>query len=148
MTGSSNVPGGQFNRNPVGWRSNEDPELFAEIWIDYDFFDLLEIKMAKGRSFSREMETDSMNNFIINETANRLFDWENSINEEITYFGDVGTYTGDVIGVTNDFHYHSLHQHIAPLIIMLGNYNAYNYLLVKIHNENIRQALSFLQKTF
>ena len=148
VTGSSNIPGKQFNRNPVGWRTNEDSELFAEIWIDYDFFDLLEIKMAQGRSFAREMETDSMYNFIINETASRLFDWENPINEEITYFGDIGTHMGDIIGVTNDFHYHSLHQPITPLIIMLGNYNRYNNLLVKIHNKNIERTLNFLQKTF
>ena len=61
----SNVPGGRFNGNPIQWRE-EDDENVAQMRVDYDFFATLEIPMAEGRSFQKEITTDAESAFIIN----------------------------------------------------------------------------------
>ena len=51
---------------------------------------------------------------------------------------------GEVIGVIGDYHFESLHKHIAPLILMVKPAE-YNYLLVRISPENITRTISIIE---
>ncbi|MBS1596929.1 MAG: ABC transporter permease [Bacteroidetes bacterium] len=114
------------------------------ITIDYDFIPTYGINMAAGRNFSRDFSTDSAN-FIINEAAVSMLNWKtptNAIGKDIAY----GGVRGKIIGVTNDFHFESMHQKIIPLI-MIRNFGFGN-LTIKISGNNIPATIKYIDDTW
>jgi putative ABC transport system permease protein len=92
----------------------------------YDYLDVLNIKLAEGRSFQYDKGDDQSGSFIINETAAKEFGWQNPIGKQIR--GPITGYDeaykeGKVIGVVNDFNFASMHVKIEPLIIFLQDKN-------------------------
>lgn len=143
----SNVPGGRFNNNSIQWRPEEDDQDASQMRVDYDFFATLDIPLAAGRAFQKEMATDADSAFIINESAARLFDWDTAVGKRITWFDDDNTRRGTIIGVVKDFHFQSLHTRIAPLIMNIGP-NSFNYMLVKISPNDIANTLAHLERVW
>ena len=84
--------------------------------IDYDFISAYQIGMAAGRNFSRSFSTDT-SMVILNETAARQLGWtpQQAIGKSFKY----GPANGQIIGVTKDFHFESLHQQMAALAMIL-----------------------------
>jgi putative ABC transport system permease protein len=107
---------------PVGWGTafrvipEGGNERNAWTWnvygVDYDYIELLEMKMMKGRSFSRDYE-DSSSSFIINETAARQLGWQDPIGRYLT----VRNFKGVIIGVVQDFHFSDLFSGIRPSVM-------------------------------
>ena len=84
------------------------------ITVDYDFIPTYDIHMAAGRNFSRNFSTDTIN-YVINEAAVKILGWKSpqiALGKDIAYGGA----KGKIIGVTNDFHFESMHQKIVPII--------------------------------
>lgn len=140
----SNVPGGRFNGNPIQWRPEQGERGVMQARVDHDFFATLDIPMAAGRAFQREMATDADSAFILNEAAARLFDWDAAVGQRLTWFDDDNTRSGRVIGVARDFHFQSLHTRIQPLLLCLGQ-RAFNYMLVKIAPSDVPGTLAHCQ---
>ncbi|MBN8823314.1 MULTISPECIES: ABC transporter permease [unclassified Spirosoma] len=84
--------------------------------VDYDFIPAYQISMAAGRNFARTYSTDTAM-VILNETAVRQLGWtpEQAIGKPFHY----GPAKGQIIGVTKDFHFESLHQQMAALAMIL-----------------------------
>lgn len=118
--------------------------------VDYDFIPTYGVRMEAGRNFSRAYSTDT-SNFILNEAAVKAIGWKSALDAVGKNFR-YGFITGQVIGIMNDFHFESLHQKIAPLILIMRatapNQSFYNSLSVKIAGNNIPGALSVLKKTW
>ncbi|MEM7551252.1 MAG: ABC transporter permease [Bacteroidota bacterium] len=142
-TAVSNVPGKNFNQNPIRWVGGEEGETedVSEYWVDEDFFTALEVGILKGRAFSEAYNDDQENNFIINEATAKLFDWEDPIGEELIWYHDDDPQKGKVIGVVNDFHVRSLKSEVSPLAFHVLP-SEFNYLLVKVKPDNIDQTLN------
>ncbi|AXE19610.1 ABC transporter permease [Runella rosea] len=84
---------------------------------DYDFINTYEIQLAAGRDFSRTFGADTTN-FILNEAAIKAIGWKNNeaaIGQRFKY----GNLDGQVVGVVRDFHFESLHQKIAPMVMFM-----------------------------
>lgn len=147
---ASNIPGGQFNNNSIQWKSDQEGVNAAEMWVDDDFFKVLEIPMAKGRAFSQEFASDSVATFILNESACKSLNMADPIGQQITWYGDSpGTLKGTVVGVVKNFNFRSLHENIGPLIIQHGTYDwQYSYALIRIKPSMVAQALSKIETTF
>lgn len=140
----SNIPGRQFNQNPIRWSKDENDELASELHVDYNFFNLLNLKIKKGRSFSKDFMSDSLDAFILNETAEKLFNWDNPINEIIVWEDNEIIRRGRVVGIVEDFHFQSLHKNIEPLIIKITP-SALNYLFIKINPEQLDDLNRFIK---
>ncbi|MEP7143885.1 MAG: FtsX-like permease family protein [Ferruginibacter sp.] len=115
---------------------------------DYDFIHTYGIKMVAGRNFSRGFGTDTTS-FIINEATLPVMGIGTSkevIGKPFVYAG----IKGKIIGVMQDFHFESMHEHITPLIIVLPAANQYffNHLSIKISGKDIPGGLAQLQKTW
>ena len=84
--------------------------------VDYDFLPAYQIGMAAGRNFSRSYSTDT-SMVVLNETAVRLLGWtpEQAIGKPFKY----GPANGQIIGVTKDFHFESLHQQLSAIAMIL-----------------------------
>lgn len=79
---------------------------------DSTFFNLLEIQPVLGRLFSDKLATDH-NKIVVNEVFVREHKIENPIGERIPLMAG----ECEIIGVVKDFHYKSVNEPIAPLII-------------------------------
>jgi putative ABC transport system permease protein len=117
---------------------------------DYDFIPTYGIRMDAGRNFSREYGMDT-SNFIINEAAARAIGWKSpqqAVGKDFKY----GFLTGHIIGVMNDFHFESLHQTIAPLILIMPpsspGQTFYNSISIKISGSNIPATLATIKDTW
>ena len=84
--------------------------------VDYDFIPAYQIGMAAGRNFSRSYSTDT-SMVVLNETAVRQLGWtpEQAIGKPFHY----GPAKGQIIGVTKDVHFESLHQPMSALAMTL-----------------------------
>ncbi|GAB3175344.1 ABC transporter permease [Telluribacter humicola] len=97
----------------------------AYFGVDYQYVPTLGMKVVSGRNFSPSFPTDSAG-VIINEAAAKHFGWQdNAIGQILTHPGMPGSpdrgKTYHVVGVVKDFHYRSLHEKIAPMVMALGD---------------------------
>ncbi len=135
--------GAQRSTADLQWQG-KNPETL--IWFDqgyvyYDMLELLEIPMLYGRSFSKDFRNER-NKVILNETALK----NTGITDPIGKTINIGEQAYEIIGVTKDFHYHSLHKEIRPTIITFSEILA--KIVVKIGVENEQLAISSLEKLY
>lgn len=122
----------------INWDSRKQTyhPVIASINADADFKKMFSLQMAEGRWFEPNNKRDE-HNFILNETAIREFHLRApAIGEGFIFNND----TGSVIGVVKDFHYSSLHNKIAPLIIHNTPGRRFGF-LIKTAPGSIAQAL-------
>ena len=118
------------------------PEQRAEgISIDYDLFKTLDIKLVAGRAYNREFPTDQKEAVIVNEALVQKFDIEDPVGKTIKYGGSQNR---TIIGVVQNFHFHSLHHKIEPAILPLSTYTG--RLLVRIRPENVPGTIAFIKE--
>ena len=106
--------------------------------IDYGFIELLEMKIVKGRSFSRA-HVDSAG-YIINETAVRQLQWQNPIGKKLTFRNKTGT----VVGVVKDFHFKNLFYKNSPSVLYLHPHYL-NFVYVKLENDGVVGAVNYIE---
>jgi len=122
----------------AGPENNAGREIHANIFhIDDHYVPTMGLKMVAGRNFSRDFPTDS-SGVLINETAVNDLGWghTNPIGKIISRSG---RHEYKVVGVVSDFHYMSVKQKIAPLMMLLGD--NYGGIIVKV---NTAEAGGFL----
>jgi putative ABC transport system permease protein len=146
---SYTVPGRNPNNNamlPEGF-TGDQWQTFLINWADYDYLETYKIRLAAGRYFLRDFETDKEKAFIINETMVEFLGW-NSPEDAIGKTWNLGNRRkGNVIGVTKDYHFNSLHQKISPLVIHLEP-KYFNYLSLRFTTDSVSETLSFIEETW
>jgi putative ABC transport system permease protein len=109
---------------PEGRDANEKMKMNV-YGIDYDFIEMLGMKIVQGRSFSRDFS--NAKNFIINESAVRQLRWKDPIGKQLTVENQKGT----VVGVARDFHFKSIFmKSITPAVLRLEP-EGLHYMLVR-----------------
>lgn len=149
-TTSSKIPGLQLNNIvtlPEGVPVDRQQSLFTLV-VDFDFFDTYKLKMASGRAFSKDYPTDS-SAFILNEAAVKEIGWtaQNAVGKGFEW--GLGK-KGKVIGVVKDFHFRSLQQKIAPMVIHILPIRSdwYGYLSIRINTGDNKAALAAMEATW
>lgn len=122
VTRSFYVPAGPSDQNLTGVYPGNDQEAVRRTLfysIDAHYLSTLKMKLMSGRNFDSADRADSLN-VLINEAAVKSFELgENPIGKMLTAAGNNGLKTElTVIGVVKDFHFRSLHESIAPLIMI------------------------------
>jgi putative ABC transport system permease protein len=126
--------------------SSDDAEVpVYQIAVDYSFLEVFGIELAAGRSFSRDIAGDAESGYLINETAARALGWnpEEAVGKYLSRGEDEKT----VIGVVKDFHMHSMHLAIQPLMIGL-NTDIIGYVSAKISPENVPQTIHYVNESY
>jgi putative ABC transport system permease protein len=145
---SSDLPNSVSSSANADWPGKPD-SIEIPIYVletDYDFVDLYGLKLARGRSFSRDFPSDAQGAFLINESAAKAIGWDDPIGREwLTNRRD--RKAAKIVGVIKDFHMHSVHLPIMPLYIYL-NPTLSGKISIKIRKENIPATLAFLQKSW
>jgi putative ABC transport system permease protein len=146
VAGSSTVPGQSSNNLYSEIEITEgkmSPTNINTNFVDHDFIPGYGIKIIAGRNFSRDNKADDTTAFILNETAVKDFGWtpENAIGRKVNQGN-----TGKVIGVTNDFHYVSLHHAVAPLLLRLTS--RVSRLAIRLRSDNISASVDRVGETW
>jgi len=111
--------------------------------VEYDFIETLNIKMLKGRSFSRDFGTEK-GNLLVNHSFEKLLGVDSALGE-VLHIGP--EYQGRIVGVMQDFHMEAVSNAvIGPLIIFLNP--GVNHIFVRIHPGNISATLEFLENAW
>jgi putative ABC transport system permease protein len=113
--------------------------------VDYDFISVFGIPLAAGRFFSRDFGTDTAS-YVINESSISALGWKNAqdaIGKDFKY----GNRQGHIIGVMKDFHFESMHQKIAPMVLLMFpvSVQSFNNLSIKIAGSNIGEAVYYME---
>ncbi len=106
--------------------------------VDDDFIKLYDIPIASGRNISREYGKYD-ESILINETAAGMFGWDDPVGQKIFLESFDATYT--VTGVVKDFHFESLHQRIAPLILPVRD-EQMDYISIRFNSEKTGEVVS------
>jgi ABC-type antimicrobial peptide transport system permease subunit len=129
----------------VDW-DGKDPNskiMFTSASVGYDYVSTMQLKLVQGRDFSRAFATDSVG-YLINESALKRINYKDPIGKRLTFWGKKGT----IIGVLKDFHYLSIHDAIAPIVIRLAENEDYGSALVKAKPGQTKAALASLQSVW
>lgn len=112
---------------------------------DANMLSTLGVSFSRGRDFDPEIQRDIEDAFILNEAAVEWLELENPLGTRFSYDYNVDPpKEGKIIGVTENFHYASLHSEVEPL--MMHVYNPYNrYLLIRLETNDIQKTLNQLE---
>ena len=106
--------GASMNGFEVNTGGKKRQVLCNSFFIDAQFLSLLHISLAEGRNYSDSMATDHKNNYIVNQAFVRSMGWSSGLGQII---GSDNT-KGKIIGVVRDFFWTSLHNPIAPALLI------------------------------
>lgn len=130
----------------VTWEGKpEDMEVQVHFrYVDQHFLRTMEIPLLKGQDFTADpLLADSLT-FLINESMAALISDREVLGLPMT-FADIRH--GRIAGVIGDYHFSSMHQPIAPLILMLGK-DELNYLLIRLRPEMGQRAIAEAEKAW
>lgn len=111
--------------------------------VTHDFVNTMGLEIVQGRDFSRDVSTDSLSGFIINEAAAKAFGWDDAIGKGIDHAFRPDK-QGRVIGVVKDFNFEPLQKKIDPIVIWFGG--PYWYVAVNIQKGKTAEALAVLER--
>lgn len=146
---ASNILGETFSVE--GLQPDNKPEDFDSpairfFRVDEDFLNLLNIRLTEGENFGLPGGQESQ--FILNQRAVEILKLDHPIGTTAkSFFGQ----HGEIIGITEDFHFASLHHLIEPLVLEHNldpdSRNLWlNYLCIKLSAGNMSVMLRNLEE--
>lgn len=146
VTTSAYVPAGPTNNSMSGiFLGDQYQRRMYYYNIDEEYLSVMGMELVAGRNFSKAFGADSLN-VIINETAAETLGFKDDpIGKTLTRDTDNGGEELTVIGVVRDFHFKSLHQPIAPLIL---RYNPDGGLILRTNVADMSGLIESIQKSW
>jgi putative ABC transport system permease protein len=141
---------------PEGSQPTQDNMVGLQSWeVDHDYLKTFGMSMKQGRFFSEEFPSDS-NAVVLNETAVRLFNFENEpLGKKISTFSgnnpdgspDLNSIVSfTVVGVVENFHYESLKHNISPLGFFLRKSNG--SVAFRFESKNTQDVIASVEKSW
>jgi len=144
---SSSVPGRPNTKYPttIEGVNGQQQELQVDTYFtEFNFIKQYGLQIIAGRGFSKDMPGDIRTAMIINEAAVRKLgfrDPQQAIGKRFLQRGNTGT----IIGVVKDFHFHSLHEEIRPLS-MLVSPGFYTFITLTVSGNDIQSTINNVER--
>lgn len=140
---AGDIMDGDYGSVPITFPGADRQNLPAMhiLGAHFDYFKTMGIDLVEGREFLEQFPNDTARGIILNEAAVKLLGWEEPIGKTLQ-IGEIKE--GEVVGVAKDFHYHSLHDPILPLAIMVPE-TIMDHILVRIKPGDVTATLASLQ---
>ncbi len=119
----------------------------SNINIDENYLELLRIPLVAGRNFNSTDAVTAQKGFIVNEALVKMMDWggaEQALGKRINVVGEDKSPEGRVVGVVKDFHFHSLHKTIEPMILLYGT-DYPEKLLVSLPADHLEEHINLVR---
>jgi len=152
IANTESLPGRHFNPNShvLEGRPRNEHVTLNTIYADSKLVELLDLKLVGGRFFSPEIPSDATSAVVINETAVKELGLEDPVGKRFhKEFG--GAKPGEfvtIIGVLKDFHFHSLHRPILPMLIRPLSSSTWNFTSVKIHSMDLPATIGRIEQAW
>jgi putative ABC transport system permease protein len=123
-------------------------ELFKErtIAIDYGMFEMMNIKVIKGRGLDQKHSSDTINSVIINETAQKLMGMKEPIGKEMI----IKQRKLKIIGVVKDFNLLSPEVEVSAMCFYhlktVSIAQNIDKVFVKLKSDNIENTIANIEK--
>jgi len=125
----------------VHWQGKTNQQVkMVMVNVDTHYLKTFGMTMAHGRFFSKKLQTDVTDAFVVNETAIRAMEMDNPIGKELK----IWELRGKIIGVVKDYHFESLHRKIIPMAMRIHP-GFYGQACVRISPQNTAETLQFLK---
>ena len=149
VANSTHIPSTLFWNN-AHWLEGQDRSntlLLMTAFTSYEFAEVLDLEIAEGRYFSKEIPTDSFG-IVLNEAAVKALSLSDPLNTRFVNPGETPSQDQfmPVIGILKDFHYESMHEDIHPMALhfMPGNWEG--HVIIKLGNGNIPETVDFVRE--
>ncbi|HEY5745138.1 MAG TPA: ABC transporter permease [Chryseolinea sp.] len=129
----------------IDWpgRTSTGPVLVHSIGVDPDFVETMKISLVKGRNFNPDGKLDTAS-LLVNEEAARLFATD-PIGLRIKGINKSGA---TVVGVVQDFHFKSIHEKVAPIVIQRRNAEFfYNNIMIRVEGD-VQENIATIEKVW
>ncbi len=153
-TSLSQVPNNIDTSEGVNLPDGERIEV-SYMSVDKDFFRTLSVDIVKGKErienieISRDVSENNLENrFVVNEAflAQMGENPQDALGQNIIIrHGNMEP--GPILGVIDDFHFQSLHNPIAPLVLEF-NPHSFQHLLVKLNTNDISETLASIENSW
>jgi len=119
--------------------------------MDFGFLEMMKIKIVEGRDLSPQFASDTIDNWLINETLVKKLKLKNPINTIISsgWGNDKGNMKFKVVGVVKDFHITGLKDKVPPMVFInlkTLKWNNFSNVFVKVSPNNLPETLEKLKK--
>lgn len=153
VTSNSFIVGGgsssstNFDYNDISVQANSNA-------VDYNYLELMNVEILKGRGFKEEIASDTIKNIMINETLAKEFNiYDDPIGKKVNagFGGPDNDGRGlNVIGMVKDYHILGLDNKIPPMFIF--HWNTFDWMRqnmwmiqVKVKAKNVDQTIAYLE---
>ena len=146
VTSSTVVPG-QFGVNSyrrVGQSENDTPYT-RSIFAGTGFSETYGLRFIAGSPFAEDMPEEQV--VILNASAIHAFGFnspENAIQQKLV----IGNEQKTIVGVVENFNWHSLKEPHVPYVIGLTNVRQNPYLSIKVNMSDVTESLAQVESTF
>lgn len=118
--------------------------------MDFGFLEMMKIKMVQGRDLSPKFASDTIDNWLINETLAKTLNLKNPVNTIITsgWGNEKGNLKFKVVGVVKDFNITGLQDKVPPMVFVnlkTLKWNNFDNIYVKVSPENLPETLDKLK---
>jgi putative ABC transport system permease protein len=153
VTSSQKVPA-EREYSDSGWETDKQAEMFLSrlFAVNFDFFETYKLKMAAGRSFNEDFQTDKEFKVIINETAAKKLgytDFNEAIGDKFhsDWIGENvdSLAEGKILGVMKDFHFQSLRNKIEPLTLFIKK-DWMSRISIKYSPDKEKESIQYVEK--
>ena len=107
--------------------------------VDFDYLKTFRMEMKEGRFFSQEMSADVKHSYVLNEAAISVMGLKSPVGKWFS----LNDKKGEIIGVVRDFHHHSVHEVIEP-VVFLFEPSWSDYVFVRIEPGYTAEALQVM----
>ena len=119
-----------------------DANSFRLMFTEQDFIPTMNLELALGRNFSRELKSDSAS-VILNEAAIKGMNMEDPIGKRFSMWG----IDAKIIGVVKDFYLNSVYNEIEPLVLLNWVENT-SYVTVRTMPGQTERALKVMEDSY
>lgn len=118
--------------------------------MDFGFLEMMKIKIVQGRDLSPKFASDTVSNWLVNETLVKRLGLKNPINTILTSgWGDEkGNMKFKIVGVVKDFHISGLQSKVPPMIFVTMKtlkWNNFENIYIKVSPNNLTETLAKLK---
>ena len=158
---ANGIVGGQNWTRSMRFKESRNNLLLNFIGINYDYLDVLGIKIKEGRGFSPAFPADTIaenrdpskerfvGSVILNENAVKALGVPEPAVGKLVTWGDDGdtAYYVRIVGVAKDFHFTSFHSEIKPFAFFINNDWQDNF-TIKVGAAHLDKTIAAVQKTW
>jgi putative ABC transport system permease protein len=141
---------GNSTNSSSGFTHNGVSVQPRNVEMDFDFLEMMKIKIVQGRDLSPKFASDTIDNWLINETLAKTLGLKNPINTVISsgWGNEKGNLKFKVVGVVKDFHITGLQNKVPPMVFInlkTLKWNNFQNVYLKVSPNNLSETLAKLK---